>query len=790
MFTRLAGGRGLRLRRSGFLRRSIRLSTLSVRDHPSDDSDRDDSNEEDAHTCRISTWRATAGALRCRAAPQVVTTSMTAGRSIGTIFLAFAMVSAAFPRAADAQLYEGRELVQAELLANTTAIVPGKPFTVGVLLKMAPHWHTYWKFPGDAGLPTEIKWSLPPGWKVGEIQWPTPLKLSEPGDIDVYGYHDEVLLLQEITPPAGIPESEIKLSAEANWLVCEKICIPGEATLQLDLPVGNLAAPANEDLFARFERSLPQPWPASDVATAEWSRTGEQLTLRIESAVLASHPVVEFHPLPGEKVVAGHPTTERTPDGVTFRIPIETEDAAVRSIPGIVVFGQTADGADRNAWQLNLRDTAVPTNTGTPAAGAGRGLATFLLFGFIGGFILNLMPCVLPVISLKIFGFIQHAGHDRRRILRSGLAFVAGIFVWFIALALLLILIKSAGGETGWAVQFTNPYFVLGMSVIVLVFALNLFGVFEITLPQGANRSVIAWSSGDGNAASFFQGVFATVLGTSCTAPVLGTAVGFALTQSNIVILLMFLAIAAGMSAPYFLLSAQPAWVNWLPKPGAWMERVKQLMGFPMLATLVFLLYVLGEQRGPAAVTWTLCFLLAISLACWMKGAFITPMSSTARRFIVLVLMLALVLGSGTYFIGGKFAHEKLEVATASTTDDGWLVFSPQLLETELAKGRAVFLDFTAAWCITCKFNERTVLESAPVREAFARRGIVKIKADWTNADPEITKILKQFGRPGVPLYVLYPAGNSIEPIVLPELLTKNIVLEQLEKSAPQVAAD
>ena len=723
----------------------------------------------------------------------MVTTRMFAWRFLGIALLGSAVLSAALlPTSGEAQVYEGRELVEARLLADTTAVTPGKPFTVGVLLKMAPHWHTYWKFPGDAGLPTEIKWSLPPGWKVGEIQWPTPLKLSEPGDIDVYGYHDEVLLMQEITPPASISDNQVKLSAEANWLVCEKICIPGGATVELGLPVGGGASPAHEDVFGRFRRSLPQPWPAGDVATAEWSRAPAELTLRIKSAVLANHPAVEFHPLPGEDVVVGHPFTERTPDGVLFRIPIETADATVKAIPGVVAFGQSTDSPERNAWQLNLRDIAAAASTVAPAAGAAtRGLATFLLFGFIGGFILNLMPCVLPVISLKLFGFIQHAGHDRGRILRSGLAFVAGIFVWFIALALLLIVIKSAGGEVGWAVQFTNPYFVLGMSVVVLVFALNLFGVFEITLPQTANRSVMAWSSGEGNAASFFQGVFATVLGTSCTAPVLGTAVGFALTQSNGVILLMFLAIAAGMSAPYLLLSAQPAWVSWLPKPGAWMERVKQLMGFPMLATLVFLLYVLGEQRGPVAVTWTLCFLLAVALACWMKGAFITPMSSAAQRMTVLVLMLALVLGSGAYFIRGKFAHEKLEVASATgAAEDGWLPFTPQLLEAELAKGSPVFLDFTAAWCITCKFNERTVLESAQVREAFARRGIVKIKADWTNADPEITKLLKQFGRPGVPLYVWYPAGKSVEPIILPELLTKNIVLEQLEKSAPQLAAD
>jgi thiol:disulfide interchange protein DsbD len=274
------------------------------------------------------------------------------------------------------------------------------------------------------------------------------------------------------------------------------------------------------------------------------------------------------------------------------------------------------------------------------------------------------------------------------------------------------------------------------------------------------------------------------VLGTSCTAPVLGAAVGFALTQSSVVIVFMFLAIAAGMGFPYLLLSAQPAWVSLLPRPGAWMERLKQFMGFPMLATLVFLLYVVGSQRGPDAVTWTLCFLLVLGLACWIKGAFLTPLASTGRRILVLLLMLALLVGSGWYFIGGKFAQTKLEAAAAPT--NGWQAFTPERLDSELKAGRTVFVDFTAAWCVTCKFNEATVLESGAVRDAFQQHQIVKLKADWTNADPAITKILQQFGRPGVPLYVLYPAGQA--PIVLPELLTKNIVLEKLETLTPQVA--
>ncbi|MBA2526879.1 MAG: thioredoxin family protein [Pyrinomonadaceae bacterium] len=672
---------------------------------------------------------------------------------------------------------------------DTSAVVAGKPLKAGVLLKMVPGWHTYWKFPGDAGIPTEIKWKLAPGWKAGQIQWPTPLKLDEPGDIQIYGYHDEVLLMQEITPPASLSDGTAKIAAQVDWLVCEKICIPGGTAVELELPVAAEAEPAHEELFARFQRALPQAWPAGGGASASWSRGANDLTLRVKSPALASYAAIEFHPLPGDKVVVGHPATQREPDGVSFRIPIETTDQSLGSIPGIVVFGSTPEGADRNAWLLPAQASSPTASLSSPAAPSfSGGLLKFLIFGFIGGFILNLMPCVLPVISLKIFGFIQHAGHDRGRILRSGLAFVAGIFVWFLGLAILLILLRRAGGEVGWAVQFTNPYFVLAMSVVVLAFALNLFGVYEISLPQSANRGVLAWTSRDGDLGSFFQGVFATILGTSCTAPVLGAAVGFALTQSSAVILLMFGAIAAGMSAPFLLLSAQPAWVNLLPKPGVWMERVKQLMGFPMLATLVFLLYVLGEQRGRTAVIWVCCFLLVVSLVCWLKGAFLTPLASARQRALVLVLMLALLLGSGHYFIREKFSQTRLETA-GTLSVDGWRPFTPEALEAELSQNRAVFIDFTAAWCVTCKFNEKTVLETTAVREAFERRGIVKFKADWTNADPAITKILKQFGRPGVPLYVLYPAGKSVGPIVLPELLTKNIVLEQLETIAPRVAS-
>jgi thiol:disulfide interchange protein len=684
------------------------------------------------------------------------------------------------------QTYEGRELVKVELIADTSAVILGKPFTVGLLLRMAPHWHTYWKFSGDAGLPTEIKWKLPAGWKVGEIQWPIPAKTNDPGDIQTYGYQDEVLLMQEITAPASFNDAAAKLSASATWLVCEKICIPGSASLVLNLPTSASAEPKNTDLFARYRRLLPQRWPEKKVASLRWERQPSALLLHVTSAAFAKSPFVDFYPSPPPNVVTGHPTVaSHSENDITFRIPIETSDAKVSSLAGLIVFGQGADDNNRSAVEIgNTPEVA----THVSAAAVTRGVWTFLFFGFIGGFILNLMPCVLPVISLKIFGFVKQAGQSRQKIFRSGLAFIAGIFVWFVGLALLLIALKSAGHQITWAAQFTSPYFVLGLSVVVLVFALDLFGVFEINLPQTLMHRIVHSTEREGELGSFFQGLFATALATPCTAPFLGTAVGFAFTQSALIILAMFVAVAAGMSAPYFLLSAQPGWLRFLPKPGAWMVHVKQFMGFLLLATLLFLLYVLGAQRGLDGAIWASCFLLIIAVACWMKGAFVVPTASIAKRTVSLVLMLLLLLFSGLYFIGDKFQSAKLETAQTNLPGN-WQPFSPERLQSELDQGHAVFIDFTAAWCLTCKFNEKAVLENSAVRDSFQRRGIVKLRADWTNGDPVITKLLQQFGRPGVPLYVLYP-NKSEEPIVFPELLTRSILLDKLETITPTVASE
>src|SRR3954454_18326232 len=504
------------------------------------------------------------------------------------------LLVAAAPHAV-AQTYQGKQLVRSELLADTNAIVPGKPFTVGLMLRMAPRWHTYWKFSGDAGLPTEIKWKLPPGRKVGDIQWPIPLKTTDPGDIETYGYEHEVLLMQEITPPVKIDSSSGKLSAEANWLVCEKICIPGGATLQLDLPVASTSQAANTDVFARYRRLLPQNLLGAGAARADWSRGGSDLRLKITSETLAKYPAVDFFPLPEQETIVGHPAVQsRSKNEIVFRIPLESAPKDLSSMSGLVVFAQQPNGEDRAAWQITSA-RAVSASRPAPA----HGIIMFLLFGFLGGLILNLMPCVLPVISLKIFGFIQQAGQSRRKIFRSGAAFVGGIFAWFAALALLLIGLKNAGHEITWgAFQFSSVGFLLGMSVMVLVFALNLFGVFEITLPQRASRGAFALGEREGYAGSFFQGVFATVLATPCTAPFLGSAIGFAFTQPSFVIFIMFMAVAGGMGLPYLLLAAEPRWLAFLPKPGAWMEHIKQFMGFLLLGTLLFLRWVLGAERG------------------------------------------------------------------------------------------------------------------------------------------------------------------------------------------------
>ncbi|MCX7868442.1 MAG: thioredoxin family protein [Terrimicrobiaceae bacterium] len=404
----------------------------------------------------------------------------------------------------------------------------------------------------------------------------------------------------------------------------------------------------------------------------------------------------------------------------------------------------------------------------------------------MGGLILNLMPCVLPVISLKIFGFLKQAGEDRRKIFLHGLAFTAGIFAWFGGLGVVVSALKAGGAQVTWAFQFQNAWFNLAICAVVFVFALNLFGVFEITLPGRAATALDEAGGAEGYGGSFFQGVFATLLATPCTAPFLGTALGFAFSQSVPVIFAMFGAVAAGMASPYILLAAQPAWMKFLPRPGVWMERVKQFMGFPLLATLLWLLWILGSQKGSEAVIWAGAFLLCLGLAAWLYGAFCGPGSGVRTRLAALAAAAAAAIGGGWFFAGHLFASAARPAEASQPARGGiaWEKFTRASLDRLLEEGRGVFLDFTADWCITCKVNERTAIDRPAVRAKLKETGIVPMKADWTNPNPEIAEALRQFGRVGVPFYVIYPPGRPGEPIVLPELLTEAIVLDGLARAA------
>ncbi len=650
-------------------------------------------------------------------------------------------------------------LVTPSLVADTEAVGAGKPFTVGVRMKFAPGWHTYWQFPGDSGAPVVVEWQLPAGFTAGPLQWPIPTAHMDDGDMLTYVYEGEVLLLTEITPPAQLPAREVALKAEVKWLVCEQTCVPGNGPVELKLPAG-AAQPANGELFAKWRALLPRT--AAPLFAVKWDRSRpDEFSVRLEG--LAKDVMAEFFPLPPEGVKPGHPkTSEIAADGArTITMPL----AGSAEPRGVIAITRT-DGA-REGWLV-----AAKSETAAPPPRAG-GLLWKLVLAYLGGLIMNVMPCVLPVIALKIFGFVNQAGQDPARVFRLGLAFNAGVFAFFLGLAAAVAKLKSA---FNWGYQFQNPFLLAALIALIFVFSLNLLGVFEIALSGGAATTLSKLASHEGWGGAFMHGFFTTLLGTSCTAPFLSTSLGFAVTQRTPVIFLLFLAIAAGMATPYFLLTARPAWLRYVPKPGAWMERAKQLMGFAMLAVAVWLLGVLGESRGAetsGAMSW---FLLALGLACWIFGAF---------RGSRLAWMAVLALAVGGYFgiLHGRLSaagHSLNAQPAAEAGGIAWQPYSEEALAGAQRAEQPVFIDFTAKWCVNCKVYERAVLETDAVRAKFREKKIVAFKADWTNADPVVTRALKSFGRVGVPLYVLHRAGED-EPVVM-DALTSGGLLAELEK--------
>ena len=655
------------------------------------------------------------------------------------------------------------EGVRAWMATDAIPIEPGKPFPVSIVLDLEPGWHTYWQYPGDSGLPPKVTWHLPEGWSAGPVEFSVPNQFSEPGDMIIYGYEKQQVLRALITPPRDhLPNRLHDLKASLTWLACKELCVPGSADVELNVPGPTL----------NLDRVIPKgDWPHSGQPPFPVSVSQKAVTNVVVSFTGNTASNYQFYPTPVNGTMAGHVTqiASQGPRGpaVVFSIPWD----GPATFKGLLV---EKKGDPRNAWWIsnNNVQTTVNKSIGIPL----YVLMTALLSGFLGGLILNLMPCVLPVISLKIFSFIAQAGESPKRIFRHGLAFAGGIFSWFLGIGILVIILKSGGSQVTWgAFQFQNPWFVIGLSTLVFLFALNLFGVFEIALPGDAATRLDQASTHGGYGGSYFQGLFATLLATPCTAPFLGSALGFAFGQSGAVILAMFASVALGMSLPYLLLSARPGWRKWIPKPGIWMERLKQFMGFPLLATNLWLLWVIQNQRGSEAVLLLLALFLVLGLCAWIYGSF-------PRHFLLLaalVLISAITIG----IVAQRIRSISPSGATGSIEKGlSWVPYSKTSLDTLRAEGKPVFLDFTASWCLTCQFNERTAINVPAVRKILKDRGITAMKGDWTNSDPAITEALKSFGRVGVPLAVYYPPGRGSDPVVLPELLTEKIVLEALGK--------
>ncbi len=717
------------------------------------------------------------------------------------------------------------------LLADVTSIQPGTPFTVGVLMKMDKGWHTYWQNSGETGLPTEIDWTLPKGFAAGPIQWPLPHKYNESGDVLTYGYEDETMLLAQITPPPVLSAgTSVTLKATVSWLECEKLCVPGSASVSLTLPVrSSTPEKAHQELFKKYRRMVPQPLAA--MPGFAWKSEAKNSTVSLEliaegnkQFVFQANAVPDFYPYPNDSLAFGR--TKVAVDGsrasltialtayekvsgpftmhgvLVYQFAGEEKTAGVIEIPLSREFcaGIRLEGEEEAATESSLLDRSFTT---VETAGGEYSLLLYIVFAVIGGMLLNIMPCVLPVIGLKIFGLMRMAGHEPAGVRRLGWFFSFGILASFLVLALLVIILKAAGEHIGWGFQFQEPLFVIAMCSIVFAFGLSLFGVFEINVPLvGAVARVGGTgeerNAGKGYLSSFSEGVFATILATPCTAPFLGSAMGFAFSQPAHVILLLFASVAFGMALPYLVLTTKPNWMKFMPKPGEWMVTAKQFMGFLMMATLVWLLHVLGSQLGMEAVIWTAAFLLFVGFACWLVGRFAT-LTASRGKYLGTWAAAVLVVAFGFYlFIGDvlKARDILLNTAVANATapssevdDIAWQPFSLELLESHLKANRTVFLDFTAEWCLTCKVNEKTVLADKAVVETFKKNNVVPMKADWTNGDATITRLLQKFGRSGVPLYVVFPAGKPHEPIVLPEVITTGIVLSAIEKAGGVLSA-
>lgn len=748
------------------------------------------------------------------------------------------------------------EAVQVELVARQAAAIPGRDLELGLLIQHDPHWHTYWRHPGDSGLPTRLEWRLPDGWRAGEIAWPAPARLLI-GPLANYGFEGRVLLPVTLAVPPQVSPGVVELAVSAQWLVCKDVCIPGEAQLRLRLPVlaPGAAAPvlsAHSALFEQTRSRLP-----TAVLRVPATVAGRRLAFRLDQGALGR---AEFFPY-REGLIAGAAVqtlyrsgpgrfrleTElaegATPDGVAALlrvgqplgvlvldeqvVELAAQPAEVAVVaPGTVgAQGQGGASAAASPDEVVFRATGVQllaggsgatggASSGTggrllgagdagasasglagavPADGAVTSLWLAALLGALGGLILNLMPCVFPVIGLKVMGFAGAGSGDARAAAQArhgALAFAAGVLTTFLVLASALLALRAAGESVGWGFQLQSPVFVAGMALLFMLIALNFAGLFEFGLrltQLGAHEATLATRADQGGwrhlAGAFGSGALAVLVATPCTAPFMGSALGFTLGQPAAAVLVVFAAIAAGMALPYLVLGFAPRLLARLPRPGRWMESLRQFLAFPMLATAAWLAWVLGQQAGGDAVLGLMMAMVGVALAVWIYGRFVQPTVRPHR--LTWALLAALVFVVSIWLAVSTAASDSAPSAPAgaargsAASDADWLPWSEQRVAQAQAAGQPVFVDFTAAWCVSCQANKRLALEREAVRTAFARARVLRLRADWTHRDPAITEALARHGRNGVPLYLLYRPGQS-RPEVLPELLTPGIVLDAL----------
>jgi thiol:disulfide interchange protein DsbD len=674
--------------------------------------------------------------------------------------------------------------VEAELVAERSALVPGQAATVALRLKIRDRWHTYWQNPGDSGLPTTLDWKLPGAITAGPIQWPAPKALPA-GPLINYGYEGEVFHLVDLAVPATLPAGEpVTLAARADWLVCEDTCIPEGADLALTLPVATAA-----DLHPKWgapiratRDNLPRPLTGWTVtATGDGPKVRLALT---PPAGTADPGTIRFFPFGEGQIEPSTPQTlAQDGSGITLTLPVANQLApGFTRVAGVLTAQNGLAGRRAATIDVALTGSVVagPKPLEAPApklavqapAASTLSLAAALAFAFGGGLLLNLMPCVFPVLSIKAMGFVRH--HDARSTMHhEAIAYSVGVVLSFVLLALVLVALRAAGEELGWGFQLQSPAVVTALALLFFVLALNLSGLFEFGM--FAPRAVAGWTAKNRTLDAFLGGVLAVVVASPCTAPFMGAALGYAITQPIGVTIAVFVALGLGMALPFAALAWFPGWRRRLPKPGPWMERVRQVLAFPLYATVAWLAWVVGAQVDNDAVLRLALGLVMVAFAAWAWRAF---RGGAARGFALAAAAGLASAGALTMpLLTGAVANAEARAAK-SQAEQGWQAFSPARVESLATAGRPVFVDFTAAWCVTCQVNKRLVLNDPDVIAAFGRRNVALVRADWTRRDPEITQALAALGRNGVPVYVLHRPGKS--PLVLPEVLQAGMIHDAL----------